>query len=452
MGKTMKQLSVKNSFSQSILKIALPVTVQSMLRASFSIVDQVMIGQLGSESISGIGLGGKFASIHGVVLGAITAAAAIMISQYMGQKKEQNVRRSFWVNMLVSLGIALLFTVVSVAFTEPILSCYTKDPVTRQLGETYLGIYAWSFFPAALSGMAETMLCCMEAAVFPLIASISSLVINTGLNYILIFGKFGFPELGVGGAAIASVIAQVIACILTYLFLIWKLKEKGMRLSFDIGFERTELISYVKILTPLLVCEFLWSLGENVYSAIYGNIGTNDCAAMTMDSPIQCLVIGALSGLAKAAGIMVGKSLGDEDYEAAYQDSKKLMKFGLLVSAGLSVLLVIFGRAYTGIYNVEPSVRQTAYALLVVFAVVSPVKVQNMILGGGILRSGGKTKYVMAIDVIGTWGFGVPLGLLSAFVFYLPITWVYFILSMEECVRLVISLVLFKKRTWMQKI
>ena len=128
------------------------------------------------------------------------------------------------------------------------------------------------------------------------------------------------------------------------------------------------------------------------------------------------------------------------------------MKYGLLASLVLSAWLVLFGRAYVGIYNVEEEVKQMAYYLLVVFAVVSPVKVQNMILGGGVIRSGGKTNYILVIDLIGTWGFGVPLGLLAAFVFHLNVVYVYLILSMEECVRLAISLVLFKRRSWMQKI
>lgn len=442
----------ESSFSKSIIAIALPITLQSMIRASFSIIDQIMIGQLGSESIAGIGLGGKFASIYSVVLGAITATAAIMISQYMGQKNIKNVRRSFHVNLLIALFIAILFTFASLLFTKQIFSFYTKDSVTKELGKSYLQIYAWSFLPIALSGMVEAMLCCMEMAIFPLIASVSSLFFNTALNYIFIFGKLGFPELGVKGAAIGSVVAHVIACILTIVFLLWQLRKKQLNLSFDITFNGNEYISYIKILTPLLICEFMWSLGENVYSAIYGNISTNDCAAMTMTSPIQGLMIGALCGLSQAAGIMVGKSLGNQNYEKAYNDSKKLMKYGLIVSIALSILLILLGKVYTGIYNVDAEVKQTAYALLVVFAIVSPVKVQNMILGGGIIKSGGKTNYIMWIDIIGTWGFGVPLGLLSAFVLKLPITYVYFILSLEECVRLAISLILFKRRSWMQKI
>lgn len=145
-------------------------------------------------------------------------------------------------------------------------------------------------------------------------------------------------------------------------------------------------------------------------------------------------VVGALSGLSKAAAILIGKSLGTQEYDRAYRDAQRLMRCGLAASLVLSALLLVFGRLYTTIYRVEPEVRATAYLLLVVFAVISPVKVQNMILGGGILKSGGKTNYTLAIDLIGTWGFGVPLGFLAAFVLKLPVAPVYFLLSLEECV------------------
>ena len=438
------------SFRKSLVRIALPVTLQSLLQSSFSVIDQVMIGQLGEDSIAGIGLGGKFASIYSVVLGAVAAAAGIMIAQYLGQKNEKSVSRSFYVNLLLAMGIGLLFLLVSLVLPQTVMSLYTKEAVTRELAAEYLSIFAWSFLPMALSTMAAVMLRCMDAAVYPLAASFLSVILNTGLNYVLIFGRMGLPQLGVRGAAIASVIAQVAACIVTLVLLLVQLQKRQYKMSFFCRFAHAERMQYLGILAPILVCEFMWSLGENVYAAIYGNIGTDACAAMTMTGPIQGLMIGALSGLAQAAGILIGKSLGNEEYDKAYKDSKRLMWYGLAGSLVLSVALVLLGQFYVRIYNVEPQVRTMAYQLLVVFAIVSPVKVQNMILGGGIIRSGGKTQYVMWVDLIGTWIFGVPLGLLSAFVFDLPITYVYFILSMEEVVRLLISVVIFRKKRWMR--
>ena len=346
----------------------------------------------------------------------------------------------------------MVFMALCLLFTHTIMSVYTKDNSTSLLAEEYLRIYALSFIPMAISTMDSVLLRCIEAAVFPLIASFLSVIINTGMNYLLIFGKFGFPEMGVEGAAIASVISQIAACILTVCFLVHKMRQQQVNLIFDCRFDRNGRIQYIGILAPILVCEFMWVLGENVYAAIYGNIGTDACAAMTMTGPVQGLMIGALSGLAQAAGIMIGKALGNGEYDEAYLDSKRLMEYGLAGSLILSVTLVLLGKYYVLIYNVDTTVRAMAYQLLVVFAIVSPIKVQNMILGGGIIRSGGKTKYVMWIDVIGTWIFGVPLGLFTAFVLKLPIAYVYFILSQEELVRLIISLVILRRKIWMDNL
>ena len=311
---------------------------------------------------------------------------------------------------------------------------------------------AVSYIPVAVGTLLSTLLRCMNAAVLPLYASILAAVINTGLNYVLIFGKLGFPELGVTGAAVATVISQSISCLLILGLFFWYYRKQELRLEFVFRMNKSGRIQYLGILLPILVCEFLWSLGENVYAAIYGHIGTDACAAMTLTSPIQVLVIGALSGLSQAAAILIGKSLGSEEYEKAYAESKKLMLSGLAGAVMLSLVLIVSRSYYVQIYNVEEGVQAMAGQILFAFALVAPVKVLNMILGGGIIRSGGKTKYVMWIDMTGTWCFGVPLGLLTAFVLKLSIPYVYFILSMEECVRLAISMVVFQKKNWMRSL
>ena len=209
---------------------------------------------------------------------------------------------------------------------------------------------------------------------------------------------------------------------------------------------------YLAILLPILVTEFMWSLSENVYASVYGHIGTLECAGMTLTYPIQGLIIGALSGLAQASGILIGKELGKGGFESAYEKSKKLILYGLVGSFALSVALMYLMNYYTDAYNVEKYVKLTAQQILLVFAVVSPIKVMNMIIGGGIIKSGGRTKTVMIIELIGTWGVGVPLALISAYVWKLPIPVVYFILSMEECVRLILSWIVFRNKKWMKKI
>ena len=442
----------QDAFRKSLFQIALPVTLQSLLQSSFSVVDQLMIGQLGSVSIAGIGLGGKFAGLFSVLVSAVAAVAGIMIAQHLGKKDLRQVGRSFYLNLIIALIIAVVFGTAAIGLPEKILSLYTKDQPTIEMASVYLRIYALGFLPAAVTTILSTLLRCMDAAVQPLYASIAAAVVNSGLNYILIFGKLGFPAMGTRGAALATVISQVCGCAITHI-MFWRMRAKRRwNLPFSLQMDRSRWKHYAGILAPILVCEFFWSLGENVYASIYGHIGTQACAAMTLTNPIQALTIGALSGVAQASGIMVGKSLGAGEYQRARQESKKLMLCGFFGSLVLSASILIFAGYYVKIFQVEDSVRLMTINILMVYAVISPVKVQNMILGGGILRSGGRTEYVMYVDLIGTWIFGVPLGALSAFVLHQPIHIVYLMLSLEECVRLLISLAIFRRNSWMRSL
>ena len=201
----------KLSFEKNVVRIALPVTLQSLLQSSFSVIDQVMIGQLGSSSIAGIGLGGKFASLYAVVLAAIASAAGIMISQYMGRKDEASAAKSFYVNLGFAVVLAAGFMALCVLFPQRIMAVYTQDEMTKALAVRYIRILAVSFLPMAVSSIVTTMLRCMEKAALPLYASMFALLLNTGLNYLLIFGKWNFPQMGVEGAALASTAAQTIS-------------------------------------------------------------------------------------------------------------------------------------------------------------------------------------------------------------------------------------------------
>ncbi len=441
----------EQSFLKTVCNLAIPVALQSMLQASFSIVDQIMIGQLGSVSVAGVGLAGKFSSVYSVVVAAIGTVAGIMISQYMGQSNKKEIRRSFCLNLIFALGIAVLFTGICIGFPVRIMGLYTKDAQTIIASAEYLKIVAWTFLPIAGATLLSTMFRCMEKARLPLYAGIAAAVLNTGLNYVLIFGKFGFPSMGAEGAAIATLLSQManFGILLFMIFRYGEILKKGGKEEIVSEFDWRQ---YVGMLFPILASEFLWSLGENVYAAIYGNMGTEACAAMTLINPIQGLMMGALCGLSQAAGVIIGKKLGKREYDEAYTAAKKMILYGFVSSAVLSLVIVTTRTAYVEIYQVEDSVKAWTAQILTAYALVAPFKVQNMILGGGIIRSGGKTKYVMLIDMIGTWGFGVPLGLLSAFVLKLSIPYVYFILSLEECVRFGISVAVLRKKKWMQSL
>lgn len=316
-----KFMEQEKSFFKTVCNIAIPVMMQCMLQSSFSMVDQIMVGQLGSTSIAAVGLASKFSSIFSVVV-----------------------------------------------------------------------------------------------------------------------------------AAIATVVSQIVNCMIMLVAFVHIYQKEKRHFVFSLNLGAEGYRQYAVMLIPILITEFMWSLGENVYASIYGHMGTQACAAMTLTNPIQGLFIGALSGISQAAGIIIGKNLGKRNYDKAFQDSKRLVLYGLFGAIALSILLIMLRDVYINIYQVDDTVKYMTRNVLLAFACIAPVKVLNMILAGGIIRSGGKTKLVMWIDLTGTWIFGVPLGLITAFLLNLPIFWVYFILSLEEAVRLFIAFIVFHKKSWMHSL
>lgn len=439
-------------FFRSVCALAIPVALQSMLQSSFSIVDQIMIGRLGDVSVAAVGFAGKFTGIYSVIVAAFGAVAGIMISQYLGQKNAAEVRRSFSVNLIFSVIFAAIFTVLCAVLPTQIMGLYTNQTETRDVAASYLFLLSGTFLPMAASTMLATVLRCMEKASYPLYASLFAAAANTVLNYILIFGKLGFSAMGADGAAIATLVSQCLNFVLMAVLYCHVRRKSDLPMAKKASFAGFRWRQFAIVLLPALICEVLWSLGENVYAIIYGHLGTQAGAAMTLTYPLQNLTIGALCGLSQAAAVIIGKRLGSDDRDGAYLAAKRLMLYGFVGSLVFSVLIVLLRGVYVEIYAVKAETRSIATQILLAYAAVVPFKVLNMILGGGVLRSGGRTAYAMAVDIIGTWGFGVPLGLIASSVLGLSIPWVYFLLSLEECVRFALSMVLFRKRKWMNRL
>lgn len=430
-------------FYKTLLKIAIPVTLQSMLQASFSIIDQVMIGQLGEASISSVGLCGNFTLIFTVIIGAVSTVAGILMAQFIGSDDKREAWCSFWVSTLTSIIISSLFFLSSFLFTKNILSLYTKDFEVIDVGQVYFKIIAFTYIPIAIANIVSSYLRCIEHATIPFISSFISVLINTSLNYIFIFNY----DMGIKGAALATLISQLVNLLFIIIgFIYITRKDKPI---VCLKFNKLSLNDYLIMIFPILISEFLWSLGQNVESSIYGHLSTSSLAAYTLTCPIQCLFVGALSGLSAAAAIMIGKQLGKKDYDGAYNDSKKIMYLGLVLSICISFILMIFAGNYTNLYKVDNYVKDIGKTILIVFALYAPVKVENMILGGGIIRSGGNTKLIMIIDIIGTWCVGIPLCLIATYIFKWDIVGIYALLTTEEVFRLIVSLIVFKKRKWL---
>ncbi|MBR6080378.1 MAG: MATE family efflux transporter [Treponema sp.] len=439
-------------FKQKLLHIALPVTIQALMQSSLNLIDQIMIGSLGSACIAGIGLAGKFTSILSVLVAAIVSAAGILISQYFGAKNEKGVRDSFYLPFYFSLLFVLIFSILSFFIPNQIMSLYADDGETISKAAAYLKIRTAGYLPSVITMFVSTLLRNMQKAKLPAIAGIVSIAINTLMNWLLINGVWIFPRLEESGAAIATVLSQIFEMLIVTVLFLREKKKQNLFLHPTVSFSKTFIKNVSSILAPILVGEALWSLGENVYAIIYGHLGTEPCAAMTLMYPIQGIAIGSLSGVASAAGIIVGNSLGAGDEKKAYGEAFGFVRLTVTAGIIIGVFVCLISPLYVRLFNVAPETRTGTIKILAAFSAVFTAKVFNMVVGGGVLQAGGQTKFMTLVNIIGTWGCGVPFGFISAYVFKFPIWWVYFALSLEEYVRLAISVWLLKSRRWMKNV
>ena len=439
---------MKETFEKQVINIAIPVALQSMLQSSFSMIDQIMVGQLGEKSIAAVEIAGKPGFIYSVVVGAVCTIAGIMISQYIGKKDRESEEKSICVNFLVMMLTGIAFFFISRMFPLQFIRLFTNDARVISEGSVYLGIIGWTFIPLGITNIFGAAIRCRGKSSWPLYVGFVSATLNTGLNYCLIFGNYGMPMLGVKGAAYASVISQVAGAVL---IIVMFFRLYG-RIRYSVSLGKENYWQYLSMLIPIVINEFLWSVGQSINTFVYGHMSTDELAGMSLTGSLQGLTIGALSGIAQAAGILVGNRPGEGQDDHAYQESKKLCVYGFIGSILFSVTIMALKTPYVHLFNVSDDVRAIGLALLTAFAVLMPIKVLNMILGGGIIRSGGRTKYIMMIDMLGTWLIGVPIALVTGLVFKFPIVWVYFMLSQEEVVRFIISIFMFRSRKWMNTI
>ena len=388
-------------FQKSLISIALPVTLQSLLQSSFSVIDQVMIGQMGSESIAGIGLGGKFASVYSVVLGAVAAVAGIMIAQYIGQKNEKNINKGFYVNLMFAAIIATVFMAVCLIFTPAIMSVYTKDTATSILAEKYLRIYSLSFIPMAVSTMAAVLLRCLEAAVFPLVASFVSVLVNTALNYLLIFGKFGFPKLGVEGAAIASAISFVIGGIIITIA-VWRHPEispKGQSFKPDMEV----LKPCLKVAIPNMLQRFGTSLGYVAFASMINSVGEIATAAHTIANTVESAFYVPAYGMQTAAATLAGNAYGAGDKKRMQNITTLLIVIEVSLMIITGGLLFIFAPNMMMLFSNNDEVISVGSTVLRMVALSEPIYGVSIIIEG-MMHGVGNTVTPFAFNLIGMWG------------------------------------------------
>lgn len=436
-------------YFQGIFRIGLPIIIQNVVLSALNLVDVLMIGQLGEVSVASVGLGNQVTFLQFFLIFGVTSGCAVFAAQFWGRKDVVSVRKVLGIAVsMAGLG-SLLFTLLAVGFPRFALGIYSRDPAVIDLGSQYLRIVGLCYPFIAITFSHASVLRSTGNVRLPMVTGIIALGLKTLLTYGLVFGHFGMPQMGLPGAAISTVIARVLESVLLVSAVHIFRTPAAARLSEMFAFSRAFLFSVLKTSLPVLYNEMLWSLGITTYNAIFARIGTEAIAAMNISSSIENLAFVLFIGISDACGIMIGNSIGAGEEQKAYDYARRTLLLGTLGAMAMGGVVYLLSGYLLELYKVSPQVLDYAHKALMVVSGCLWIRVNNMMIVVGVLRAGGDTRFGFLLDAGTVWGVGIPLALLGAFVFKLPVYWVYLMIMSEELTKYLIGLWRVFNRKWM---
>ena len=441
-------------FYSRMLALAVPIALQNMLASCAGLVDTAMVARLGNAATAAVGIGGKWIMILQMISFGICSGGSVLISQYWGAGEHKGVRRAYSVGMYLCLAAAAVYTVVLALCPYKMMCLFTQEEPVRQAGVQYLSVVRWGLLPWAFANIANMARRCVEDVRTPLVISTVAVCVNTFFNWCLIYGRLGLPQMGLRGAAMATVISH---CVQAALVILVGLKQKHFTL-FGLnelrGISRPFMKKYFHIALPVIINETLWCVGFNLYAVIYARQGSDNYAAYTLYSAIEQLVFVFFIGACNACAIMIGKSIGQGLLEDAKAIARKMLGVFVCMGAVLGTCLLLLRWPIINLMGVESAytARMTA-GILAFYCCWCPLRQLNYVLVVGILRSGGDTRVSAMLDVGVTLCWGVPVAFLLAYVLKVPFFWlVCGSFVAEDVVKLPLCLLRLRSGKWIHSL
>lgn len=430
------------AFYRTLAAVALPIALQSLVSSSLTLVDNLMVGQLGETALGSVGLATQIFHIHWMVLFGFCTGCSTFTTQFWGVRDVANIRRVAGLGVAFCFAVSTLFFTVATAAPEFVLRIFTDSPEAIELGSTYVRTAAPSFlFLAVTQPLSGTFRATQQTRI-PLYVSSFAFGLNTVLNYLLIFGHFGFPAMGIGGAALATMISRMMECGLMVALMLSQKNVLSGRIKEFFSFNRHFVGRVFRNTTATTVNEGLWGAADGAFNAAYGRLGITAYAAVQASGTIMGLFCYAAFSVGDAALILVGEKLGQGDKEGAFALAGKLVRVGLFVGALFGGLMILLSGPILGLFELSARGVFLARRVLLVKGLFLPALMYIVIHITGTLRAGGDTKFAMFCEVGTMWLIGVPLAFFGALYLRLP---VYAVVLMVQAEVLVKSLILRKR-------
>ena len=438
------------NFYRTFLPLLVMITLRSLAALAVNLADNVMLGRYTEAALSGATVVNQLQFVLQQMVGGLGAGMAVLGSQYWGKKETEPIRKITGIGIKISLAVGILFFLVSALAPEAVLHLFADDAAVLAEAQVYLSLMCWTYLIFSVSNSLMYALQSVETAMVGTVMSLSTIVINVCLNYCLIYGHFGFPELGIRGAAVATLTSRTVELIIILVYSLTMDKKLRLKVKDLLGFDRAYLPDFFRAALPLLFSGLMWGIAQAAQAAILGHLDAAVISANSIAGTIfqLCAVLGMSAG--SAASVVMGKTVGEGRWTAVKPYTRTLQLlfvcFGLLASAGIFLVKdwVI------GFYSISESAKAYAGSFMTVMGITCIGSCYEFPCMGGIIAGGGDPKYQAIIDNAFMWFFTIPVAAVFAYALKLPPLVVFCALKADKLIKCIPNFIVTNRYRWVR--
>ena len=439
----------KRSLRKEIVRLALPIALQQFMTALVGACDAIMLGKLSQDAMSAVSLATQVTFVFNLFMFAFMAGENMFVAQYYGKGDYTGISQVFSLVTKICGCIAVVFLAGTLFFPEQLMRILTNEKTLIVLGSEYLRVIGISY---VFSGIAQIFLAIMKncgAVNMSTMINGVMVILNIALNAVFIFGLSGFPKMGIKGAALATVLATVVQFLWSVGYVLCRIRAVKFSLR---SCEKKLFGRFWQKTVPLLINNLAWGIGFSMYSVIMGHLGTDAVAANGIANISKNLVVCFCLGLGNAGSIIVGNRLGADRLQEAKEVGETLTKTAIIAGIVSGLVLIALSPFITKMVDLTPTARGYLQKMLLISSYYIAGKSVNCMTIGGIFAAGGDSKFGMLCDSVTLWCIIVPLGCICAFILKLPVMVVYFVLNLDEIIKLPVVYKHYKKYKWIKNL
>ncbi len=439
------------SFYRTFLRLTCVLALQNVLVCMVNLVDNVMIGAYSENAMSGVALVNQIQFMLQMLISGAGEGLIVMASRYWGERNLESIHKTVSIGMWMGVAFSVLMWVLVFFFPMPVLRLLTPEEPVLAEAMVYLRIVCFSYVFFAITQLLLASMRSVETVNVGFAVSIVALFVNIFLNYALIFGKFGFPELGTAGAAWATLIARIVETAVTVTYVRFIDKKLRLRLRSFLRIDTALLKQYLRYGVPVILSSGVWGIGMAAQTAILGHMGAASIAANSIATTAFNILTVVTYGSANASQVITAKTIGEQRVEDAKQYAKTFQVLFLMIGVVTGVLIFFLRDLIVGMYNISGEAAALARSFLAVLSVTVVGTSYQMSCLCGIVRGGGDTRFVLYNDMIFMWGIVLPLTALAAFVLHWPPVVVFACLKSDQITKCAVAVVKVNRFRWIKR-